>query len=125
MFLGALRLFVLMPSPLAVGYLVALGSALANGSFCVPSKLRSVADADAHPAAFTLYCALGVLASSLAAGPPLCARLNRFWLGDDTAPQTARLMLSGWGLLAGVLFTVAVGLSFAAIPRCERCAPLR
>ena len=82
MFLGALRLFVLMPSPLAVGYLVALGSALANGSFCVPSKLRSVADADAHPAAFTLYCALGVLASSLAAGPPLCARLNRFWLGS-------------------------------------------
>lgn len=100
----------------ATGYVLSALSCAANGSFAALLKLPTVAAAEAPPVAFQLYASAGVALSSLAAAPPLTALANRWATLDDGAPQTTSIMLTGYGALAGMLFVVAIALSFAAIP---------
>jgi len=89
------------------GFLLALSSAMFNGSFMVFSKLPSVRSAEVHPLIFQLYTSIGVFLSSLLTIPFI---LHYY---DSIFPTAAGF---GFGLLGGALFVFAVAFSLLAVP---------
>ena len=83
------------------GIILAILSAVFNGSFVAFAKLRSVAACELHPVLFNFYVTLGVFASCFVAAPffPLVG---------------ARFELDALGALAGALFVFAASFSFIA-----------
>lgn len=95
----------------AAGYVAAGLSALFNGSFTSPYKMKSVADLNLHPILFTQYVSLGVFLSSLLIIPFLSYNDQ---VEDDDEVGT-KFSLSYLGLVAGCLLVMALGCSFLAI----------
>ena len=85
------------------GYLLALASAICNGSFAAAQKLPSVERARPHPVIFNSFVCFGVVVSSLIVMPFLP------FFGAD-------LKFNILGSLSGVLFVGAILCSFLAIP---------
>jgi len=85
------------------GYLLALASAICNGSFAAAQKLPSVQKANPHPIIFNSFVCFGVVISSLVTMPflPLLGTELKF-----------NLLAS----LSGALFVGAILCSFLAIP---------
>ena len=83
------------------GIILAILSAVFNGSFVAFAKLRSVAACELHPVLFNFYVTLGVFLSCFIAAPffPLVG---------------ARFELDALGALAGALFVFAASFSFIA-----------
>jgi multidrug transporter EmrE-like cation transporter len=93
------------------GYIAAGLSALFNGSFTSPYKMKSVADLNLHPILFTQYVSLGVFLSSLLVIPFLSFNDK---VEDDDEVGT-KFSFSYLGLIAGCLLVMALGCSFLAI----------
>jgi glucose uptake protein GlcU len=93
------------------GYIAAGLSALFNGSFTSPYKMKSVVDLNLHPILFTQYVSLGVFLSSLLIIPFLSYNDK---VEDDDEVGT-KFSLSYLGLIAGCLLVMALGCSFLAI----------
>jgi len=85
------------------GYLLALASAVCNGSFAAASKLPSVQKANPHPIIFNSFVCFGVVISSLVTMPFLPL------LGTE-------LKFNYLASLSGALFVGAILCSFLAIP---------
>ena len=85
------------------GYLLALASAVCNGSFAAASKLPSVQKANPHPIIFNSFVCFGVVISSLITMPFLPL------LGTE-------LKFNYLASLSGALFVGAILCSFLAIP---------
>lgn len=85
------------------GYVLALASAVCNGSFAAASKLPSVQKANPHPIIFNSFVCFGVVISSLITMPFLPL------LGTE-------LKFNYLASLSGALFVGAILCSFLAIP---------
>jgi glucose uptake protein GlcU len=85
------------------GYLLALASAVCNGSFAAAQKLPSVERARPHPVIFNSFVCFGVVVSSLIVMPFLPV-------------VGASLKYNILGSLSGALFVGAILCSFLAIP---------
>mmetsp|Transcript_16073 Transcript_16073/g.28883 ORF Transcript_16073/g.28883 Transcript_16073/m.28883 type:complete len:348 (+) Transcript_16073:116-1159(+) len=96
-----------------VGYVVAILSAVFNGSFPVPFKLEQVAKCQLHPLLFQLYVSFGVFLSSWLALAFL--PYNGSLTGADSA-NTPDFPFPPLALVAGGLFVLSIVFSFAAIP---------
>lgn len=86
-----------------LGFTLAVGSALANGSFAALSKMPRVLRAGTEPIVFNTYVCYGVFLSGLVVLPFM-------HLADQDIGFT------GYGFLAGCLFVMATLFSFLAIP---------
>lgn len=98
---------------MSVGYIAAGLSALFNGSFTSPYKMKSVADLNLHPILFTQYVSLGVFGSSMLIIPFLS--FNDQLADDDEVGTT--FSFSYLGIIAGILLVLALGCSFLAIEK--------
>lgn len=95
------------------GYVAAGLSAIFNGSFTSPYKMKSVADLNLHPILFTQYVSIGVFLSSLLIIPAL--KYNDKIEDDDEIGTS--FSLSYLGIIAGCLLVIALGASFLAIEK--------
>lgn len=95
------------------GYVAAGLSALFNGSFTSPYKMKSVADLNLHPILFTQYVSIGVFLSSLLIIPFLSYNDK---VEDDDEVGT-KFSMSYLGIIAGFLLVIALGCSFLAIEK--------
>ena len=100
-----------------VGYIAAVLSAVFNGSFTTPYKLRFVADYKLHPILFMLYVSTGVFLSSWLIIPILPYNDN---IIDDDEIGTS-FAFTPFGLLAGCLLVIALSSTFLAIAELGVC----
>ena len=91
------------------GFICALISAAANGSFIIPYKHPQMREV--RPLVFQFYCACGVMLSSFLLVPffPYNDRIE----DDDEAGTSFRF--SGLGFVAGMIFVISMVLSFSAV----------
>eukprot|EP00471_Norrisiella_sphaerica_P014249 CAMPEP_0184495232 /NCGR_PEP_ID=MMETSP0113_2-20130426/30731_1 /TAXON_ID=91329 /ORGANISM="Norrisiella sphaerica, Strain BC52" /LENGTH=352 /DNA_ID=CAMNT_0026881329 /DNA_START=1 /DNA_END=1059 /DNA_ORIENTATION=- len=97
----------------AVGYIVAVLSAVFNGSFPAAFKIPMVARCDLHPMLFQLYVSFGVFLSSWLVLPFM--EFNGTLTGAD-GKHTPAFPFPYLGVIAGMIFVLSVVFSFAAIP---------
>eukprot|EP01012_Entosiphon_sulcatum_P005390 TRINITY_DN12387_c0_g1_i1.p1 TRINITY_DN12387_c0_g1~~TRINITY_DN12387_c0_g1_i1.p1 ORF type:complete len:344 (+),score=41.83 TRINITY_DN12387_c0_g1_i1:56-1087(+) len=96
-------------SDVALGLLSAILSALFNGSWAVLSKLEC---AQVNPLVFMMYASLGVFASSWLV-IPIIAPMYHFNPSFSGSPDYE---FTYYGMLAGLLFILAIAFTFIAIP---------
>jgi glucose uptake protein GlcU len=94
---------------LVVGLVFAVGSAIFNGSFAVLFKTEKMVQLDIHPMTFQLYVCLGIFVSSFLVVLGVIVVVPH----NDTISWVS--VFTGWGIVAGGLFVVAVSASFFAI----------
>ena len=95
----------------ALGYAAAVLSALFNGSFTTPYKLKQVADCNLHPIFFMLYVSCGVFLSGWLCIPFL--PYNGEIVDDDDAGTG--IVFHYCGFIAGAILVVAFSATFQAI----------
>lgn len=93
------------------GFGFAILSAIFNGCYAVPFKLKRVADLKIQPIVFQLYVSLGVFLSGWCVVPFL--QYNDVIARDSSAGKT--MCFSLLGALGGALFVVSIAGSFYAI----------
>mmetsp|Transcript_23515 Transcript_23515/g.32984 ORF Transcript_23515/g.32984 Transcript_23515/m.32984 type:complete len:350 (-) Transcript_23515:144-1193(-) len=98
-------------STASVGLCLAVASAVFNGSFAALFKTKKMTALNIHPMVFQLYVCFGMFLSSLLVIPLLYK--NPALFQDDTVGD--QLCFSGYGVLAGCLFVLAITGSFNAI----------
>ena len=97
------------------GFIAAGLSAIFNGSFAAVFKTERVASVGLHPFLFQLYVSVGVFLSSMLCLVPSFMSFNPGLTGDANAPTTPAF--TGYGLVAGALFVLAITFSFDAVDK--------
>jgi len=99
----------------AGGFIAAGLSAIFNGSFAAVFKTQRVASVGLHPFLFQLYVSVGVFLSSMLCLVPSFMSFNPGLTGNANAPTTPAF--TGYGLIAGALFVLAITFSFDAVDK--------
>jgi glucose uptake protein GlcU len=96
-----------------IGILLAIGSAVFNGSFAALFKTPKMVEVDLHPIVFQLYVSTGVFLSSLLVVPFLSwnpTLLHNEKVGDE-------FRFSPMGFVAGCLLVLSLAASFQAVQK--------
>jgi glucose uptake protein GlcU len=98
-------------------YMCAILSAIFNGSFAALFKTKKMVALDIHPMVFQLYACGGIFVSSWLVLPFLSSNPDLFQDDDDDDEHHVgdTFRLSGYGVVAGFLFVLAVSGSFNAV----------